>query len=155
VEAVLQQVGGVLSIESGFMGGHVEDPSYAAVCAGETGHVEVVHLTFDPDRIAYADLLAWFWKLHDPTSLNRQGNDVGTQYRSAIFYHSEEQRKAAEASRALAAAAFSRPIVTEIAQASTFYAAKQEHQDYYRRNREQSYCQFVIAPKLDKLGLKK
>jgi len=157
VEAVLEQLDGVQDVVSGFMGGHVENPTYRAVCDGTTGHAEVVQVTFDPATITYDDLLAWFWRLHDPTTLNRQGNDVGTQYRSVIFYHSPEQRQAAEASKAAADASgeFKDPIVTEIKAASTFYAAKAEHQDYYRANKEQGYCRFVIAPKLDKLELEK
>jgi peptide-methionine (S)-S-oxide reductase len=157
VEAVLQQVDGILGLESGYMGGELENPTYKQVCDGDTGHAEVVKVTFDPARISYQKVLSWFWKLHDPTTLNRQGNDVGTQYRSAIFYHSEAQREAAEASKKQVegAAVFSSPVVTEITPASTFYAAEDYHQDYYRRNRSQSYCQFVISPKLDKLGLEK
>jgi peptide-methionine (S)-S-oxide reductase len=157
VEAVLQQVDGILRLDSGYMGGDVENPTYQQVCGGDTGHAEVVKVTFDPARISYQRVLSWFWKLHDPTTLDRQGNDVGTQYRSAIFYHSEAQREAAEASKKQVeeAAVFSAPVVTEITPASTFYAAEDYHQDYYRRNKSQSYCQFVISPKLDKLGLEK
>jgi len=155
VEAVLQQLDGVTSVLPGYMGGETVNPTYRAVCTGETGHAEVVHVEFDPEKISYEELLNWFWRLHDPTTLNRQGNDVGTQYRSAIFYHSEEQRKAAEGSRAAveASGAFPAPIVTEIAEAGTFYEAEDDHRDYYRQNREQSYCRVVISPKLDKLGL--
>jgi len=155
VEAVLEQVDGILGVESGYMGGSVENPTYKAVCTGLTGHAEVVQVEFDPSVISYDAVLAWFWQLHDPTTLNRQGNDVGTQYRSAIFYHSEEQRVAAEASKAKAQANFSNPIVTEITAASTYYPGEDYHQDYYRQNREQGYCRMVIAPKLDKLGLEK
>ncbi|MGH7150906.1 MAG: peptide-methionine (S)-S-oxide reductase MsrA, partial [Planctomycetota bacterium] len=124
---------------------------------GTTGHAEVVQVTFDPKRISYATLLDWFWRLHDPTTLNRQGTDVGTQYRSAVFYHSEEQRKAAEASLEAVekAGAFDDPIVTEIVAAGPFYSAEDYHQDYYRANKEQGYCRAVIAPKLGKLGLEK
>ena len=156
VEAVLEQVEGVESVTSGYMGGHVESPSYREVCNGTTGHAEVVQVVFDPERLSYAELLEWFWRLHDPTTKDRQGNDVGPQYRSAIFVHSDEQRRAAEASRAAADAsgAFGAPIVTEISDASTFYPAEGYHQEYYRENREQPYCRFVIAPKLGKLGLK-
>ncbi len=155
VEAVLEQVDGVLDVTSGFMGGEVEDPTYEQICSGTTGHAEVARITFDPDVLSYEELLRWFWKLHDPTTLNRQGNDVGTQYRSVIFTHSPEQRATAEASRKAADASgvFTDPIVTEIADATTFYEAKGSHQDYYRQNKEQPYCRFVIAPKLDKLGL--
>jgi len=153
IEAVLRQIDGVLAVRPGFMGGTVEHPSYREVCTGRTGHAEVVQVRFDPRRIDYPGLLAWFWRLHDPTQLNRQGADVGTQYRSAIFFHSEGQRRAAEASRADAAADFADPIVTEITPAGTFWPAGEDHLDYYRRNREAGYCRVVIAPKLEKLGL--
>jgi len=153
IEAVLQQVDGVLELRSGFMGGEVEDPSYDLVCMGVTGHAEVVEVTFDPDVLSYRMLLGWFWKLHDPTTLNRQGADVGTQYRSAIFTHGPEQAAEAKTSRALAAAQFADPIVTEIVPASTFFPADDEHQDFYRRNKAQGYCRMVIRPKLEKLGL--
>ncbi|HET6201204.1 MAG TPA: peptide-methionine (S)-S-oxide reductase MsrA [Planctomycetota bacterium] len=157
VEAVLQQIDGVLKVRSGYSGGTVANPTYKQVCTGATGHAEAVEVTFDPKRISYGKLLDWFWKLHDPTTMNQQGNDVGTQYRSAIFYHSEEQRRAAEASRdALEkAGAYSDPIVTEIVPAGPFYVAENYHQDYYRENKAQPYCRAVIAPKLGKLGLEK
>ena len=155
VEAVLEQINGVLDVTSGFMGGDVKDPSYEAVCTGTTGHAEVVQVTFDPSKLSYDGLLKWFWKLHDPTTLNRQGADVGTQYRSAIFFHSDAQRKAAEASKQAAQSMFDDPIVTEITPASEYYQADEYHQDYYRQNRQQGYCRAVIAPKLDKLGLEK
>src|SRR5215813_10068303 len=113
-EAVLEQLDGVLDVKSGFMGGKVANPTYEQVCTGNTGHAEVVQVTFDPQKISYDALLEWFWKLHDPTTLNQQGNDVGTQYRSVIFYHSDEQKKAAEASRVAHSKDFDRPIVTEI-----------------------------------------
>ena len=154
-EAVLEQLDGVLDVKSGFMGGKVANPSYEQVCSGTTGHAEVVQVTFDPQKISYNALLEWFWKLHDPTTLNQQGHDVGTQYRSAIFYHSEEQKKAAEASRVAHAKDFTRPIVTEIVAAGPFYEADEHHQDYYRANKSQGYCQMVIRPKLEHLGLKK
>jgi peptide-methionine (S)-S-oxide reductase len=154
-EAVLEQLDGVLDVKSGFMGGKVANPTYKQVCDGTTGHAEVVQVTFDPKRISYDTLLEWFWKLHDPTTLNRQGADVGTQYRSAIFFHSDEQKKAAEASRVAHAKDFDQPIVTEIVAAGPFYEADEDHQDYYRENRRAPYCQFVIVPKLEKLGLKK
>jgi peptide-methionine (S)-S-oxide reductase len=153
VEAVLEQLDGVLDVRSGYMGGAVERPTYKQVCAGSTGHAEVVQVTFDPARISYGELLDWFWQLHDPTTLDRQGADVGEQYRSAIFYHSDEQRQAAERSKAAAAAGFDDPIVTEITPAAAFYEAEDHHQDYYRGNREQGYCRMVIRPKLEKLGL--
>jgi peptide-methionine (S)-S-oxide reductase len=154
-EAVLEQLDGVLDVTSGFMGGTVKEPTYRQVCGGDTGHAEVVQVTFDPKVISYDDLLAWFWRLHDPTTLNRQGADVGTQYRSVIFTHSEAQRQAALASKAAAQKDFRDPIVTEITPASTYYQADDYHQDYYRQNREQGYCRMVIAPKLGKLGLEK
>lgn len=154
VEAVLQRIKGVASVQSGYMGGHVEGPTYRAVCTGETGHAEVVQVKFDPETLSFKKLLEVFWALHDPTTLNRQGNDVGTQYRSAIFYHSETQRSEAEASKAaFNESTFKGKIVTEIAEASTFYPAEDYHQDYYNLNGSQPYCSFVIRPKLVKLGL--
>jgi len=155
VEAVLAQVEGVASVRSGYTGGTAPDPTYRDVCTGTTGHAEVVEVRFDPSVLPYADLLAWFWRLHDPTTKDRQGEDVGTQYRSAIFTHSPAQRATAEASRAEldASDAFGDPIVTEISDAGGFYAAEEYHDEYYRRNREQGYCRAVIAPKLRKLGL--
>jgi len=157
VEAVLEQLEGVEDVASGYMGGTVENPTYRAVCTGETGHAEVVQVRFDPDKISYAELLDWFWRLHDPTTLNRQGADAGTQYRSVIFYHSEAQRAAAQESLAAAeaAGAFDDPIVTEITPAGAFYAAEGYHQDYYRANKEAGYCRMVIRPKLDELGLER
>ena len=154
VEAVLEQLDGVLDVTSGYMGGHVPNPTYKAVCTGETGHAEVVQVTFDPARISYDALLEWFWRLHDPTTLDRQGADVGTQYRSVIFVHSPEQRRLAEASKLAAAPSFDDPIVTEITDAGTFWSGEGYHQDYYRQNRSQGYCRMVIAPKLKKLELK-
>ncbi|MEX1023907.1 MAG: peptide-methionine (S)-S-oxide reductase MsrA [Planctomycetota bacterium] len=153
IEAVLQQIDGVVRVRSGFMGGDVPDPSYRAVCSGTTGHAEVVEVTFDPARLPYEHLLAWFFKLHDPTTLDRQGADVGTQYRSAIFTHSDEQADVARRALAAAQPDFQSPIVTEITPASEFYVADEEHQDYYQRNKQQGYCRAVIAPKLEKLGL--
>lgn len=153
VEAVLEQLDGVVDVTSGYMGGHVENPSYQAVCTGATGHAEVVQVTFDPSVLPYEALLDWFWRLHDPTTLNRQGADVGTQYRSAIYVHSAEQREKAEASKAAAQASFASPIVTEITDASTYYLAEDDHQDYYVQNKSGSYCRAVIAPKLKKLEL--
>lgn len=155
IEAVLQQQDGVVSVESGYMGGKTVNPSYEDVCRGDTGHAEVVQVRFDPSKITYEQLLGWFWKAHDPTQLNRQGADVGTQYRSVIFFHSQAQQQAAEESKAKlgASGVFKRPIVTEIAPASAFYKAEDYHQGYYRRNGRAPYCQFVIRPKLEKLGL--
>ena len=156
VEAVFQRLEGVESAVSGYMGGHVQEPTYRAVCTGETGHAEVVQVEFDSNRVTLDALIDYFWKLHDPTTLNRQGADVGTQYRSAIFYHSEEQRLAALASkqRAEAAGVFDDPIVTEITAASAFYKAEDYHQEFYELNKNYPYCQAVITPKLRKLGLK-
>jgi len=157
VEAVFERLDGVLDAVSGYMGGHVENPTYEQVCTGQTGHAEVVQVRFDPRRIPYEDLLGWFWRLHDPTTLDRQGADVGTQYRSAIFYHSEAQREAAEASKRKTDASdlHPDPIVTEIVPATTFYPAEEYHQDFYRLNPAQPYCRVVIPPKLEKLGLSK
>ncbi len=158
VEAVLEQLPGVLDVTSGYMGGHVKDPTYRQVCNGDTGHAEVVQVTFDPSKLSYEKLLDWFFKLHDPTTKDRQGGDAGPQYRSAIFFHSDAQRAAAEAKvRELTAAkAFRSPIVTEITKATEYYEAEDYHQDYYRFNKTKNpYCQVVIRPKLDKLGLEK
>ena len=153
VEAVLEQVEGVLDVRSGYMGGHVDDPSYEQVCSGQTGHAEVVEVRFDRSVLGFEQLLAWFWQLHDPTTLNRQGADVGTQYRSVLFFHDEEQRELAERSKEEAQLRFRDPIVTEISPASTFYEAEGYHQDFYRSNRRHGYCRAVIAPKLDRLKL--
>ena len=157
VEAVLQQIDGVHQVKSGYMGGNVPNPTYEQVCTDTTGHAEVVQVTFDPKRISFEKLLSYFWKLHDPTTINRQGNDYGTQYRSAIFYYSEAQREAAEKSKKALeqSGAFKDPIVTEIIKAGPFYKAEDYHQDYYRLNKRQPYCRFVITPKLEKLGLEK
>lgn len=153
VEAVFQRVPGVVKVTSGYMGGSVKNPAYKEVCTGRTGHAEVVQLEYNADKVSYRSLLDIFWKVHDPTTLNRQGNDVGTQYRSAIFFHTEEQKEEALSLKEEldANAVFGRPIVTEIVPATTFYAAEKEHLDYYRRNSDQPYCQFVIRPKLEKL----
>lgn len=155
VEAVFQRVPGVLEVTSGYKGGHVENPSYQSVTTGETGHAEVVRIAFDSEKVSYDELLDIFWRAHDPTQLNRQGADVGTQYRSVIFYHSEAQRVAAETSKARLAASgrYRRPIVTEIADASTFYEAEAYHQNYFDNNPNASYSRFVIAPKLRAIGL--
>jgi len=155
VEAVFEKLDGVSDVRSGFMGGHVDDPSYDAVCRGQTGHAEVVQVTFDPAVLPYDELLDWFWRLHDPTTLNSQGADFGTQYRSAIFFHDEAQQAAAEASRksADASGTFLSPIVTEITAAGPFYEAMAEHQDFYEANKEGRYCRLVIRPKLRKLEL--
>ena len=152
VEAVFVELKGVRSVTSGYMGGHVKNPSYREVCNGTTGHAEVAQLVYDPKVISLPEILEVFWQTHDPTTLNRQGADVGTQYRSAIFYHNEEQRSTAEEYKKKldASGAFRGPLVTEIAAASTFYVAEDYHQNYYALNGEQGYCQMVIRPKLDK-----
>lgn len=153
VEAVFEQIEGVHAVESGYMGGQVDNPTYRQICTGSTGHAEVTRIEFDPEVVDYETLLDWLWRSHDPTTLNRQGADRGTQYRSAIFYHSEAQRQAAERSKAAAQAQFAEPIVTEISPAVTFYPAEAYHQDYYRLNPSAPYCQMVIRPKLNKLAL--
>jgi peptide-methionine (S)-S-oxide reductase len=153
LEAVFDELKGVASVESGYMGGAAPNPTYEQVCAGSSGHAEVVRVTFDPEVVSYRDLLAVFFAIHDPTQLNRQGNDVGTQYRSAIFYHSEEQKRDAEAVVAGLAREklFSAPIVTEIVPASTFYMAEDHHQEYFERvGAANPYCSFVIEPKVAK-----
>jgi peptide-methionine (S)-S-oxide reductase len=154
IEAAFRQLDGVHAVVSGFMGGHVKNPTYEQVTGGDSGHAEVVHVVFDPQKISFEKILAWFWDLHDPTTLNRQGNDIGTQYRSAIFYHSDAQKKTAEASKAAAAKNFKDPVVTEITAASEFYPAPEYHQNYYFQNKSKNpYCRFVIEPKLKKLKL--
>ncbi len=152
-EAVFQQLKGVRTVVSGYTGGAVKNPSYHDVCNGTTGHAEAVQVTYDPALVAYADLLEVFWKTHDPTTLNRQGNDVGTQYRSAIFYHSDEQRKLAEhfKEKLNATGVFDGTIVTEIVPATDFYRAEGYHQNYYEQNQARPYCRAIIRPKLDKL----
>lgn len=156
VEAVFQRLDGVYSVTSGFTGGHIENPTYQAVCDGGTGHAESVQIIFDPKKISYEKLLGWFWRSHDPTQLNRQGADIGSHYRTAIFYHNETQKKQAIASRNKAQESFAKPIVTEITKASKFFPAKDSHQDYYRINGSKDpYCRAVIAPKLKKLKLDK
>ena len=157
IEAVLEQIKGVSDVTSGYMGGAVPDPTYEQICTGLTGHAEVVQVTFNPAVIDFAGVLEHFWTLHDPTTLNQQGNDVGTQYRSAIFYHSEKQKEIAEAAikKKDEAGVFHSPIVTEVSALEKFYEAEKYHQDYYRNNKAVPYCQFVITPKLDKLGLEK
>lgn len=153
VEAVYERVEGVLDVESGYAGGHVPDPDYAAVCTGETGHAEVVRIAYDPNRVSLERLLDLFWDCHDPTSLNRQGADEGTQYRSIILWADEAQQAVALASREKAQARFPAPIVTEIAKLERFWPAEVSHQDYYRRNGAAPYCALVIRPKLRKLGM--
>ncbi len=157
VEAVYQEIDGVLKVESGYMGGTTKDPTYEEVCTGTTGHAEVVQVTFDPSKVSFGTILDWFWKLHDPTTLNRQGNDFGTQYRSVVFWHSPAQRDAAAKAKSElnARRAFLRPVVTEIAEAGPFYKAERYHQNYYRQNRAAPYCRAVITPKMKKLGFEK
>jgi peptide-methionine (S)-S-oxide reductase len=153
-EAVFQQLRGVKSVVSGYSGGSVENPSYEDVCTGRTGHAEVIQINFDPSVISFADLLKVFWQTHDPTTLNRQGHDTGTQYRSAIFYHNDEQRRVAEQYKQQldASKVFASPIVTEITPFKIFYPAEKYHQDYFKLNPSQSYCQFVIRPKVEKFN---
>ncbi|MEZ6013548.1 MAG: peptide-methionine (S)-S-oxide reductase MsrA [Planctomycetota bacterium] len=155
VEAVYEQLDGVKSAVSGYMGGTVERPTYEQVCGKKTGHVEVVQVEFDPQVIAFADVLSWFWRLHDPTSWDRQGADAGPQYRSVIFFHTPEQERVARESMAAAQASFAKPIVTEVRAASAFWPAEGYHQGYYFENQRNGYCRQVIAPKLEKLGLEK
>ncbi len=152
VEAIFQDVKGVCRVISGYAGGAVENPTYQQICTGATGHAEVIQITFDPGLISFGDLLEIFWRTHDPTTPNRQGADVGTQYRSAIFTHSEEQKATAERSRAETDASdlWLDPIVTEIVPFTQFYPAEAYHQNYYRLNPDQPYCQVVIDPKVRK-----
>jgi len=153
VEAVFQDLKGVSNVISGYAGGHVENPDYENVCNGTTGHAEVAQLTFDPKIITYQQLLDVFWHVHDPTTLNRQGADVGTQYRSVIFYHDEAQRQLAETSKQATDASdlWKNPIMTEISPLIKFYPAEGYHQNYYKNNAGQGYCSMVIAPKVQKL----
>jgi peptide-methionine (S)-S-oxide reductase len=152
LEAVYDDLRGVDSVVSGYAGGHVDNPSYEAVCAGTTGHAEVVQVTFDPAEVSFREILDVFFTIHDPTTLNRQGADVGTQYRSAVFYHSDEQKAVAQqAIRDLEAqAVWDSPIVTEVVPLTDFYPAEAYHQEYYARNPRAGYCQVVIAPKVSK-----
>jgi len=154
-EAVLEKLDGVIDVVSGYSGGTTESPTYQDVCSGTTGHAEVVQVTFDPSRISYGKLLEWFFKSHDPTTLNQQGNDIGTQYRSVIFFHSEAQHAAAVAAIEAAQHKFADPIVTEVIKAGRFWPAEEYHQDYFRKNPNNGYCRAVIPPKLKKLGLDK
>jgi peptide-methionine (S)-S-oxide reductase len=152
VEAVFQQVKGVIKVTSGYSGGQVKNPAYREVCEGTTGHAEVCQLVFDPSVVSVETLLSVFWQTHDPTTLNRQGNDVGTQYRSVIFYHNENQKMLAlkykeELNKSKA---FDRPVVTEIQPFSVFYPAEDYHQNYFNQNGEQPYCSYIIAPKVEK-----
>lgn len=152
VEAVFQNLEGVQSVTSGYSGGTVSNPSYKEVCNGTTGHAEVCQIVYNPQKVSYETLLEAFWGTHDPTTLNRQGNDVGTQYRSAIFYHSEAQKQIAEEYKAQLnkSGAWDKPLVTEITKFVKFYPAEDYHQNYFNENGQQSYCQFVIRPKVEK-----
>jgi len=154
VEAVFERIEGVQSVVAGYVGGTKSDPTYEEVCTGKTGHAEVAQITFDPSKISYEKLLDVFWDAHDPTTLNRQGADVGTQYRSVIFYHDEKQKQAAEKSKTAAQKRFIDPIVTEIKPLRQFYEAENYHQDYFRNNPNAPYCRLVIKPKLEKLKLR-
>ncbi len=151
-EAIFQQLRGVVAVRSGYSGGQIKNPSYREVCTGRTGHAEVIQIEFNPNEISFATLLEVFWQTHDPTTPNRQGNDIGTQYRSAIFYHNDAQRAEAEHYKKQLdlSGAFNKPIVTEITAFEVFYPAEDYHQNYYLNNSNESYCQYVIVPKLDK-----
>jgi peptide-methionine (S)-S-oxide reductase len=151
-EAIFQQLDGVIKSTSGYSGGHVANPTYKEVCTGNTGHAEVIQVLYDPKKITYDELLEVFWQTHDPTTLNRQGADVGTQYRSVIFYHNNEQKEKAEKYKAdlNKSGAFNNPIVTEISPYTQFYAAENYHQDYYEQNGSEPYCNIVIRPKVEK-----
>jgi peptide-methionine (S)-S-oxide reductase len=153
-EAVYQMLPGVKSVTSGYAGGTKENPTYKEVCAGDTGHAEVIQIEYDPKVVSYEKLLETFWEAHDPTTLNRQGNDSGTQYRSIILYSSETQRVAAEKSKAAAQKALGKPIVTEIVPLTKFYKGENYHQDYYREHPDEGYCRIVIRPKVEKFEKK-
>ena len=157
VEAVFQDIEGVMDVRAGYTGGTTDNPTYAEVCGGRTGHAEVIQIDFDSSKVGYEELLDLFWISHDPTTINRQGADVGSQYRSAIYYHSDSQKVMAEKSidNANNIKLYSNPIVTEVSVLDTFYIAENYHQDYYRLNKNAPYCQLVIGPKLDKLNISK
>ncbi|MBL4623828.1 MAG: peptide-methionine (S)-S-oxide reductase MsrA [Flavobacteriales bacterium] len=152
VEAIFSELKGVESVEPGYAGGQTDNPTYKEICIGTTGHAEVAQITFDPSVISFAKLLSVFWKTHDPTTLNRQGADSGTQYRSVVFYHTEEQKQTAEKYKKelSESGAWDNPIVTEISALDKFYPAENYHQDYYANNKDQQYCRYVIQPKLEK-----
>ncbi len=152
LEAVYQDIKGVVKVESGYCGGKIKNPTYKEVCSGLTGHAEVVKVYFDPKLIGYGDLVEIFWHIHDPTTLNRQGNDAGTQYRSSIFYRDAEQKRIAEDSKfkAISSKIWPDPIVTEISQLTDFYAAEEYHQNYFKNNPNQPYCIYVVSPKVQK-----
>jgi peptide-methionine (S)-S-oxide reductase len=151
-EAIFLNIDGVTKVESGYTGGKVKNPTYKEVCSGLTGHAEVIQLTFDPKIISYDELLEIFWQIHDPTTLNKQGADIGSQYRSVIYYHSDDQKRSAEhfKARLEEEGVFDKPIVTEISPATTFYKAEDYHQNYYNLNNNAPYCTYVIEPKLEK-----
>jgi peptide-methionine (S)-S-oxide reductase len=152
-EAVFQRFDGILEVRSGYTGGHIKNPAYREVCSGRTGHAEGIHITFDPEIISLKTILEVFFATHDPTTLNRQGNDVGTQYRSAIFFTSEEQRQEVEdfIEFLTKESIFDNDIVTEVSPLDVFYEAEVNHQEYYNQNKQQPYCQFIIAPKIEKI----
>jgi methionine-S-sulfoxide reductase len=152
IEAVFQRLEGVEKVESGFSGGQVKNPTYKEVCTGTTGHAEVIQITFDTTKTSFEEILKVFFTMHDPTTLNRQGNDIGTQYRSAVFYHNDEQKKAAEEIIAAlnTSKAYPNPIVTEVSKLDVFYKAEDYHQNYYNENSGEGYCRFVIQPKIEK-----
>ena len=150
IEAILLNVPGIISIDVGYTGGHIDNPTYKMICEGNTGHAEVAQITFDNQQLTYEDLLLIFFEIHDPTTLNRQGNDVGTQYRSSIFYHTPEQKELAKNILNKSQSAFDNKIVTEITAFEKFYIAEDYHQNYYNNNKNAAYCNFVIRPKLEK-----
>jgi methionine-S-sulfoxide reductase len=152
IEAVFQRLEGVEKVESGFSGGQVKNPTYKEVCTGTTGHAEVIQITFDTTKTSFEEILKVFFTMHDPTTLNRQGNDIGTQYRSAVFYHNDVQKKAAEEIIAAlnTSKAYPNPIVTEVSKLDVFYKAEDYHQNYYNENSDEGYCRFVIQPKIEK-----
>ena len=153
VEAVFQRINGVKSVMSGYTGGKVHNPTYKDVCTGDTGHAEAIQITFDPNQVSYEQLLEIFWAAHNPTLLDRQGTDIGTQYRSAIFYNDEEQKKIAMKSKSNIQKNYTRFIVTEIRPLTEFYKAEDNHQNYYNNNKNGQYCKLVILPKLKKLKI--
>jgi len=150
IEAILLNVPGVTSVDVGYTGGHIDEPTYKMVCEGVTGHAEVAQIKFDPEKITYKELLSIFFEIHDPTTLNRQGNDVGTQYRSSIFYHDSTQQEIAQQVKSSLQSKFNNNIVTEITAFEKFYIAEDYHQNYYNNNKNAPYCNFVIKPKIEK-----
>ncbi len=148
IDAAFRELSGVTDVTSGYMGGHTDNPNYQAICTGETGHAEVIQITYDENQLPFSTLLDVFFTLHDPTQLNRQGNDVGTQYRSVVFYHSNQQKLDTEIAIRNLAGHFQDPIVTELAPVTTFYPAEYYHQDYYSNNTNQPYCSYLITPKM-------